>query len=91
MDYDTSMYKGNTDSTVSSKLCVRCLCMYALFYIFVCGFDTKKGLYIKKSFEMCIGSEFDRPEMTVRLSGRSIPTTTSWPASFKFHSQDLRN
>ena len=65
MDHDTSMYKGNTDSTISSKLCVRCLCMYALFYIFVCGFDTKKGLYIKKSFEMCICSEFDRPEMTL--------------------------
>ena len=63
-----------------------CVCIF----LFV-DLTRKKGLYIKKSFEMCICSEFDRPEMTVRLSGRSIPTTTSWPASFKFHSQDLRN
>ena len=59
-----SFYKGTTDGKISSKICVRCLCMYVLFYIcvWIVFVDClRKGFAQKKSVRMRMGAKSDCP------------------------------
>ena len=57
-----SFNRGNIERTNSLKVCVGCLCMYALFCVCV---GTRFVDWLEKGFMYGVDDEFDWPDVTL--------------------------